>query len=161
MNEPQSNPYQPPVARVADPPTDPSRFGGTARPRVVTIGVWLLWATIAIELIDKAFEVRDAVRMGTSMVIASNGTMALVGAVCLLIVIIGRRRNWARITYAMLFALGTMVQLFNWQALLDGLTRDLLFILLQWAVQLAAMILLFSRDANGWFGSRKAPDPGA
>jgi hypothetical protein len=161
MSDPQPNPYLPPGARVADPPTDPARFDGTLRPRVVLIALWLLWATIAIELIHKGLIVNDALRMGTTSVIASNSTIALVGVVCWMIVMIGRRRNWARVTYAILFALGTIGQVVNWQNLLNGPVRDLWIIVPQCGLQLVAMILLFRREANAWFGSRKAPDPAA
>ena len=161
MSDPQPNPYVPPVARVADPPTGPAGFDGVPRPRVVTIALWLLWAGIAIELIDRAFDVRAALQTQATVVIASNGMIAMMGAVCGLIVMIGRRGNWARIIYAMLFALGALIQVWNWQNLLNGPARDLWVIVPQFGLQLAAMILLFRREADAWFGKRKAPDPGA
>jgi hypothetical protein len=152
MNDPQSNPYRPPVAQVADPP----RSDDT--PRIVAIALWLLWTGIAVEVIDTAFDVHAGLQTHASVVIATNGTIAMVGVVCWLIFMIGRRRNWARIVYAVLFALGAIVQGLNWQNLLNGSTRDLLSIVSQFGLQLAAMILLFRREADEWFGSRKGPD---
>jgi hypothetical protein len=149
MSDRAPNPYQPPTARVADPPA----FDGA--PRVVTIALWLLWAGIAIELIDTAFDAHAALQTRSSVVIATNATIAMVGVVCWLIVMIGRRRNWARIAYAFLFALGAIIQVLNWQNLLNGPTRDLLFIVPQFGLQLAAMILLFRPEAGVWFRSRQ------
>lgn len=155
MSSSQPNPYLPPVARVADPPIDPASFDGVPRPRVVTIALRLLWSSIAIEVVDAAFDAHDAWRTSSSVVISANGTMALVGVVCGLIFMIGRRRNWARLVYAFLFALGTGVQVWNWEALLSGPTRDLWTIVPQFAVQLAGMILLFLPAAGTWFRWRK------
>jgi hypothetical protein len=151
MGDPAVNPYQPPAARVADPPA----FDGVPPPRIVTIAVWLLWTQIVLELIDAMLDIRDDSQQGSLVVVASAVTMTLVGMVCLLIVMIGRRRNWARIVYAFLFALGLFIQVSNWQGLLNGPLRDLLMILSQLVLQLAAMILLFQRGASAWFRSRK------
>ena len=107
-----------------------------------------------IELIDAMLDIREDSQQGSLVVVASAVTMTLVGIVCWLIAMVGRRRNWARIAYASLFALGMFVQVWNWQGLLNGPLRDLLTIVSQFGLQLAAMILLFRPEANAWFRSR-------
>jgi len=146
-----NNPYRPPSARVAD-VADPA--AATPRPRVVSIAVWLLWASIVLELLDELFDIYDQSRRGAIVVAASAITIFLVGVVCWLIFMIGRQRNWARITYAILFALGMSVHLVNWQITWNGPPRDLAAIVLQSGLQLAAVVLVFQRAANAWFRTR-------
>jgi hypothetical protein len=150
MSDRAPNPYQPPATRVADPPA----LDAAPRPRIVTIAVWLLWGQIALELIDAVLDIRDDSQQGSLVVVASAVTITLVGMVCWLIFMIGRRRNWARIAFAFLFALAMFAQVWNWQGLLNGPLRDLLMIVAQFGLQLAAMILLFRPQASAWFRSR-------
>lgn len=148
MMDAPNNPYRPPSARVADPAV------ATPRPRAVSIAVWLLWAQVAIEVLETLLDAHDGLQKGGTVVVASNMTMVIIGVVCWLIFMIGRRRNWARITYAFLFALGMGVQLVTWQNTLNGPPRDLVAIALQSGLQLAAVVLVFQRAANAWFRTR-------
>lgn len=145
------NPYRPPSARVAD-VADP--VAGT-RPRVVSIILWLLWVNIAIEILDKILDVRDAWPTVSIAVVPSAITTIMVGVLCWLIFMIGRRRNWARITYALLFAFGMIFHLVSWQNTLQSPPRELIAIVLQSVLQLSAMILVFLPASNAWFRSRR------
>lgn len=142
------NPYEPPAARVAD--------AVAPRPKPVTIAVALLWTQMSIEVLDKVLDARDGLQRGETVMLASNFTMVMMVLVCGLIFMIGRRRNWARITYALLFSLGMVVQIATWRTTLEGLPREMLAIILQSALQLAAMILVFQRVANAWFETRRS-----
>jgi hypothetical protein len=137
------------VEDVADP------AAATPRPRAVSIAVWLLWAQIAVELLDELLDIHDASQSGAIVVAANAYTIVLVGGVCWLIFMIGRRRNWARIIYAFLFALGMTIQLVTWEATLNGLPRDLVAIVLQSGLQLAGVVFVFQRAANAWFRTRR------
>jgi len=150
MSDRAPNPYQPPAARVADAPA----VDDVPPPRIVRVAVWLLWAAMAIEGINGLLEVREDSQPRSLVIAASAVTIVLIGVVCWLIAMIGRRRNWARIIYALLFVLGMGIQVWNWQGLLNGPLRHVLTIMPQFALQLAAMILLFRREASAWFRSR-------
>jgi hypothetical protein len=145
-----SNPYRPPAARVED----VAELAATPRPRVVSFVLWLLWANIAIEILDKILDVRDAWPMMSIAVVATSITMIVVGALCWLIFMIGRQRNWARITYALLFAFGMIFHLVNWRNALQSPPRELVAIVLQSGMQLSGMILVFLPASNAWFRSR-------
>jgi hypothetical protein len=152
MNAPD-NPYRPPYARVAD-VANPA--AGTPRPRVVSLVLWLLWANIAIEILDKILDVREAWPAISIAVVPSAITTIMVGVLCWLIFMIGRRRNWARITYAVLFAFGMIFHLVSWRNTLESPPRELIAIVLQSVLQLSAMILVFLPAPNAWFRSRSA-----
>jgi hypothetical protein len=145
------NPYRPPSARVAD-VAGPS--AGTPRPRVVSLVLWLLWINIAIEILDKILDVRDAWPTISIDVVAAAITTILVCVLCWLIFVIGRRRNWARITYAVLFAFGMTFHLMSWRNTLQSPPRELITIVLQSGLQLSAMIFVFLPASNAWFRSR-------
>jgi hypothetical protein len=146
-----NNPYRPPSARVAD---TADLVAAAPRPYVVSLVVWLLWANIAIEILDKILDVHDAWQTSSIVVIASTITMILIGVLCWLIFMIGRRRNWARITYALLFAFGMTFHLASWQNTLQSPPREVIAIVLQSGLQLSAMILVFLPASNAWFRSR-------
>ena len=152
--EAPNNPYRPPSARVED---VMDLTAAMSRPRAASIAVWLLWAMIAIEILEKLRDGHEEWRLGTLSIVANAITMGLVGLMCWLIFMIGRRRNWARITYAVLFALGMFFHLMNWRNTLHGPPRDLIAIVLQTALQVSAMVLLFQSAANGWFRPRRDP----
>jgi hypothetical protein len=143
MMDAPNNPYRPPSARVGD--------VMTPRPRAASIAIWLLWMSIAIEVLAKVLDVHDKLQREATVVVASGITMALVGVVCGLIVMTGRRRNWARIGYAVLFALGMGYFVTHWQEVVDGPFRDLLSIVMQSGLQIVAMMLLFLPSSNAWF----------
>lgn len=153
MMDAPNNPYRPPSARVED--VADSAASATPRPRAVLIAVWLLWATIAIEVLEKVLDAHNGLQSGAFVVVASNITIVMVGVLCWLIFMIGRRRNWARISYALLFALGMIFHLGNWQNALNGPPRELIEIALQSGLQLAAVVLVFQRAANAWFRTGK------
>ena len=152
MNLPD-NPYKPPSARVEDAAVDAAPV--TQRPAAVSIALWLLWMAMAIEVLNTAAGVREALPAGGVVVVATTFTLVMVGLVCGLIFMIGRRRNWARITYAVLFSLGMIVQFIIWQETLASPRREVLAIVLQSGLQFAAMILLFQRVSNAWFRTKR------
>ena len=149
----ETNPYQPPKSRVAD----AADFGALPmpRPRLVSIAVWRLWADIAFELLYKVYDARvqeQPIRLATT---ASIVTLILVGVMSGLVFMTGRRRNWARITYAIAFALGMSYFATHWREVLDGPFRGVVSIVLQSILQFVAMVLLFLPSSNEWFRSRR------
>lgn len=153
MGAEESNPYLPPKARVAD--AGDAKRVAEPRPRLVTIALWLMWADIALELLDIALETREMLKTVQTVVIASNSTIVMIFVVCALIFMTGRRHNWARIAIAILLAVGMSWQVTHWQELLDKPFRDSIQIAVQGGIHLAAMVLLFLPASNAWFRARK------
>ena len=141
------NPYEAPRARVAD-VADMTR-PNTPRPGVISLAVVLLWAAMAFEALGMALDF-DRYASAVGMV-ALGVTLVLVGFVLWLITLIGKGRNWARLTYLALFVLGSIYHLTHMRELLTHSAFDVVTTLAQTAMQLAAMVLLFLRESNAWF----------
>jgi hypothetical protein len=83
--------------------------------------------------------------------------ITMVGSMAVLIVMIGQRRNWARITFLILYLFGLILTVPALPALLILLrVRPLSFFLTLalTVLQTVALILLFQREASEWFRAR-------
>jgi hypothetical protein len=149
----ERNLYSPPTAPVADPLE--THLQRAERPPEVGWAMWLLWMSFLISTLA----VFQPFFLRTSLVFAALTIGTPRAIVAWILFSIGRGRQWARITYGVLFVFGIAYQAFLWKARLvnfhgkfsqsDVLTaaEDLL--------RLAGICLLFSRRANLWF---RAPD---
>jgi hypothetical protein len=149
------NPYAPPTAPVTD--VEPGR--PLPRPREVKLAILLFWFSLAVSLVMwigddelQAGDPDDVVPMVLGIVL---GTILMVA----LIVLIGRARNWARMTYVALVILGwisVLVDLpgmaglswFHWLGYVSNLALDA-----------AVVTLLFRPASNRWFRVRGLAAP--
>lgn len=71
------------------------------------------------------------------------------------IFMIGKGRNWARITFLVLFIIGTLMMIVG---LVSGapLGAAALMDVVQVLIQLVALVMLFSGESNAWFQGMKA-----
>jgi hypothetical protein len=156
------NRYAPPAATVTD---VESRVGSLERPRIVTIGVCLLWAEIALGIPGLVYLVfvtlkQDPHRTAYWVYV---GRMVVQFAFLALSVFLTRMcwkgRNWARIAYLVLLILGLVVtasgyamRYFMLKQLPDiGLSWHSVTYLLQVLLDIMAMCLLFTPGANAWY----------
>jgi cytochrome bd-type quinol oxidase subunit 1 len=83
-----------------------------------------------------------------------------IGMLVLMIVLIyfiSKRRNWARITYTVLFAIGIPFTLFGLARSLSAAQLTGVVGLIQFGMQVAALVLLYQRQSSDWFAGRSAP----
>jgi hypothetical protein len=100
MNDPQHNPYAPPKALVAEPPEGAPMDA----PPAVKTAMKLFWISVFLTFIELALDwERAAVGVSTMLVLIVTGILCAIQI--WLILNIGRGRNWARITWLVLFAL--------------------------------------------------------
>lgn len=123
-------------------------------PRQVVQAAWLLWASLAVGLVELAVsmnpirepaEVLPETHMTALGVFAS---IALIGTAYLWLVHHVRKgHNWARITILVLVTLGVVESLISRRTHLATFLLNLIEILLD----VAALALLFSGPASHWF----------
>jgi hypothetical protein len=126
-----------------------------APPRTVVHAVRLLWASLAVGLVELALSM-NPLREPAQVLPEAHMTIfgvftsiALIGTAYLWVVHHVRKgRNWARVTVLILVALGVLESLISHRALhLVPFLLNLLEILLD----IAALALLFSAPASQWF----------
>jgi hypothetical protein len=145
----ERNLYSPPTAPVADPVG--SHLGRTKRPTEVGWAMWLLWMSFLLG----TFATFQPFFLRTSLVYAALtiGTPRAIAAWILFS--IGRGRQWARITYLVVFLLGIGYEAFSWKARLvtfhGKLSQRDVIIAAEVLLDLVGICLLFSRRANLWF----------
>jgi hypothetical protein len=138
------NPYEAPAARVADIAEPAPQM---PRPRAVTWAAWMLWVTIALVFVDLPTPVDPS----TISLIAIGVTYVVIVFTAWLVFLIGKRRNWARITYLILFVPGVVFHVTHLRDLLTHTPIDQAVTFAQALLQLAAMILVFLPASNAWF----------
>jgi len=124
------------------------------RPDKVGTAVTLLYITLGIG------GVRSIMEASMNAQMASPGfvmfiTFFVLGIIWLLIHMIGKGRNWARITFLVLFIIGIP---FSILPLMDSLSTNPISGLLglgQTVVQIIALVFLFQRPSSEWFRAMK------
>ncbi|HMO52540.1 MAG TPA: hypothetical protein PKE26_15065 [Kiritimatiellia bacterium] len=125
------------------------------RPDKVGTAVTLLYITLGIGA------VRSIMEASMNAQIASPGfvmfiTLFVLGIMWLFIHMIGKGRNWARITFLVLFIIGIP---FSILPLLNSLSANPISGLLglgQTVLQLVALVFLFQRASSEWFRAMKS-----
>ncbi len=154
------NPYAPPNALVADMP--PPRVV-SACPASVLWAVRLLWASLALGAVYIAFRPLRPPPSGMSPLgLRAIGLVVILAPWLWLVLKIAAGRNWARLTWIIVAAVGTLWMLISPEKVirLDPLGRASFTI--QTTLQLTAMMLLLSPRARRWFkppASRRSGDP--
>ena len=163
------NPYAPPVAAVEDvQPSAPAE-----RPRNVTLAVRLLWLAIFAGLPGAIYGMfNDELPPGVSRAIVTVASLImyalLYALMSWLIGAAGKGRHWARVTHAVLISLNVLGVV--WLApkvihnpafapLLKSIYNIVVY-LLQTAMDVVAVVLLFTPSANAWYKTRPNPDYG-
>jgi len=149
-----TNPYAPPNARVADIP--PAQLV-SARPASVLWAVRLLWAALALGALFIVFKPIPSTPSAVSVLGARAIGLLVLAPWSWLVLKIAARRNWARLTWIIIAALGTLWTLISPEKVirLDPLGRASFTI--QTALQLMALVLLLSPRARRWFKPPVSP----
>jgi uncharacterized membrane protein YadS len=147
MNDPQHNPYAPPKAPVAEPP---ERAPADAPPPVKT-AMKLFWISFFLTFVEMALDWETTVGdLSTTFVLIFMAIMCSLQI--WLYLNIARGRNWARITWLVLFAislLGTAVSIPE----LAGRSLYATVLAIDLLIVLYAFYLVFF-PGRDWFGPR-------
>jgi hypothetical protein len=146
----ENNPYAPPRALVEDPPAVGEDL---ARPTLVTASLNMLWATLVLGIVGLIAK-------------WATGQMAHVSVVALIVVVavtmawqvwltlkIGARRNWARMTYIVMWIGGILFLFIRPELVFHSDRLNESVFVLQTVLQVTACALLLSPSANRWFKS--------
>jgi len=144
------NPYAPPGATVADPPTPPIQ-----RPPLIARALQLLWISLVLGVIGTFVHETEATSLEWIITAVYVGIYSAV--VVWLLYKIGRRRNWARIAYLGLAIFSYLGIWLDWRSYYNSYRSHPSWIVLDFvgiAAELVALGLLFCRPANGWFRAK-------
>lgn len=119
-----------------------------SRPSTVEVALALLWTNLALYALGLGIELTRGANTALSAWVITLVTIAIVAV---LIGFIARRSNAARVIYVVLFVLGLLLQTRDPGALFASPPITASLNVVMFALQLAAIILLFSRAGAAWF----------
>jgi hypothetical protein len=144
-----SNPYAPPQSAVADVEV---HTDDDVRPKTVNIAVVLLWASAALGIISNVIRMFRGEFPPNVPQIVPILTFALSFAFASWFNIkIATRRNWARITWVVLFAVGLLILLAKPTILTRLSTMLIVLFSAQHLIAIATAVLLLTPTSNRWF----------
>lgn len=127
----------------------------TIRPEKVGTAVKLLYITLGIGVLRSIMEASMQAQMASPAFVMFI-TFFVLGIMWLFIYLIGKGRNWARITFLVLFIIGIP---FSVLPLLQSLAANPISGLLgigQTVIQIIALVFLFQKPSSDWFREMKA-----
>ena len=127
-----------------------------ARPPSVSRGLLLLYASLGIGLIRSAMGFPRFAQM-SSVGFAVSVQVVVFAIFLVLLVFIARRKNWARIAFLVIFMLGVPPSMGLLLDSLSGTPMSGVLGLLQVALQIVALVLLFRSEAAAWFRQVSTP----
>ncbi|MEY4563377.1 MAG: hypothetical protein RLZZ618_2654 [Pseudomonadota bacterium] len=134
------NPYAPPEAELADLSAQETHFKDA--PASTRLAVWLLLVSMGVGLVDLALAPVPA---------------ALWAAIAIDCIVVGfifamaKGKNWARVTFLLLFLLGLLGLVMMPEQLLQGGALSMAVMAIQSGLQLVAIVLLYLPGSNAWF----------
>ena len=120
------------------------------KPSQIDTAVSLLWASLAIGFVKSLMDMQH---MGSqaSPAFINFILISVIAVMVLLIVFISKGKNWARITFLVLFVLGSLPSV---PLLLGEFTRSPVlgaFSIIQFVLQVIALYLIFTKPGSSWF----------
>lgn len=120
------------------------------KPSQINTAVNLLWASLAIGFVKS---IMDMQHLGSqaSPAFINFILISVIAVMALLIVFISKGKNWARITFLVLFILGSLPSI---PLVLGEFTRSPVlgaFSLVQIVLQVVALYMVFTKPGGLWF----------
>jgi hypothetical protein len=135
--------------------------GACTMPQNVVIFERLMYASVCIGLLNlildgpRQAELPDIQALG-GMVFVAGVVLATLAIILLLMwLIVRKRKNWARLLFAIMFVLGLWPTIQNVSLLLDANPAVALLSVAQIVIQGAALFFIFTGDAPSWFETAK------
>jgi peptidoglycan/LPS O-acetylase OafA/YrhL len=126
------------------------------KPKNVVLAVRLLFGTMALGAVDLAVTGFPETDIPYGFAIQIGSFLFSIALMSFFYYKINKGRNWARITFAVLFVLGLPSMAFVLPQLMKNPIRGV-FIGIQSILQIAALYLIFSKPGSSWF---QKPAPG-
>jgi len=123
------------------------------RPKKVFTAVTMLYVTVGIEALRIILYPSPYTKFMRAGVLTSTAFIGL-GIYLLLIVMISRRRNWARITYRVLFLLGVLPTISTLTPSLSASPLSGFLRLAPFVLQVVALMFLFQQQSSEWFRAK-------
>lgn len=135
-------------------------------PPKIRLAINLLWASWSINLLEFLFSMSSldndkSLEFGVYILILGSGFL-LVLSTGLLIDSLSKRLNWARIALLVILFITIISYAWNFVSINDSSNN----IIWDWSfgdvsilIDIAALIMLFSRSGSEWFASRTLPSP--
>ena len=124
----------------------------TANPKRIQNAVTLLYATVGIAAIQILLGAFGHSRVSWIILVAMAGPAF--GLPIFLIVMVGRGRNWARITCLVLFLTGFIPETLSIVRSFSVMPLFSLLGIVQDALQITALVFLFHRESSAWFKAK-------
>jgi hypothetical protein len=151
MSSPDSNPYLPPKAPVADvEPVEPA----APMPTGVLLGVSCLYISLAIGVL-RAMPLLFSLKAETIpvwiMVLGLAGGAGIIAVYSWLIFKIGRGRRWARITYLTLYLVALLGVVAQFSGVVESSGQYTVGTLVRNLLPAVGLAILFTPRSNAWF----------
>jgi hypothetical protein len=145
-------PYSPPAARVSDVPRLQQ-----PKPPPVRRAVSCLWISVLITLMGTAWQLAG-LEASADIVSAATTGVVTAGIVALVAAKIGAGRGWARWLFGVLYVVGLLLWAVSLvvspEAFLALSPLEQASMVVQFALQTCAVVLLFTRASREWFKSQ-------
>src|SRR3989344_5512746 len=122
----------------------------TSLPAIISNAVKLLYVTLGIGVLRAVLEFQTLVQQAPVIFILFVW-LVVFGLMWFLIHKIGSRRNWARITFLILFIVGVPFSVLPLLQSLSATPVSGLIGILQLVGQVVALVMLFQGTSNAWF----------
>ena len=127
----------------------------TTRPHKVGTAVKLLYITLGIGVLRSIMEASMHAEMASPAFVMFI-TFFVLGILWLFIFMIGKGRNWARITLLVLFIIGIPFSVLPLMHSLAANPTSGLLGIAQTIIQIVALVFLFQKPSSDWFREMKA-----
>ena len=161
------NPYAPPTAPLA---VAPAVAAPSEPNRLVQLACVLIWCQGALAVAQQAFQARLVIKRSGVPVAAEIGLGIGVLLGILITWWITKKlragRNWMRLLLTVLYTLGWVTRLANWDSLKRTVANLIanpiegLIVALSWILSLCIVVLINTPNARAWFAAMKANHPG-
>jgi hypothetical protein len=132
-----------------------SNSNRTERPKKVQNAVTILYVTLGIGIVRAVIEASANAQMaGVGFLIFI--TVLVFAVMVFLIAMIGRGRNWARITFLVLFLLGLLPSILPLIRSFKLSPISGILGLAQMVLQVVALVFLFQQESSVWFRAKPA-----
>lgn len=127
----------------------------STRPYKVTTAVKLLYISLGIGVLRNIMESSTQAEVASPAFVMFIAFFVL-GIMWFFILMIGKGRNWARITFLVLFIIGTPFSVLPLMQSLAANPISGLLGIVQIIIQIVAIVFLFQKPSSDWFREIKA-----
>ena len=130
-----------------------------SKPYNVSIAVTLLWIVIAVGVISSSFNFSSSLEIANASGLGLGWLIFTLYFTYLLLAFfiwkIRQGRNWARITYLVLFILGVSMTIYSYLTS-EVSTFSIILEIVGMIVQIVVLVFLFQKPSSDWFKLMKS-----